>query len=98
ALISAFLVIRAGYGAWVPPEGITLPVAITALNTLVLILSGFSLYLAGRKAQVGANRQSMGFMLGAVVLGAVFVTVQGYEWVQLVKLGLTMTGGVFGAT
>jgi heme/copper-type cytochrome/quinol oxidase subunit 3 len=98
ALISAFLVIKAGYGVWTPPEGIVLPVGITAMNTVVLLLSGIFLFLSGQKAKVGQDQTAIGLMLTSVILGTIFVSVQGYEWIQLVKHGLTMTSSVFGAT
>ncbi len=40
ALISAFVIIKAGVDAWSPPAGVLLPVAATAFNTLLLLLSG----------------------------------------------------------
>ena len=44
ALISAFLVIKAGHSNWSVPTDIRLPVVATGLNTLVLMLSGWFLW------------------------------------------------------
>src|SRR4051812_41383193 len=34
----------------------------------------------------------------AILLGSFFVIFQGYEWVHLIRYGLSMTSGIFGAT
>src|SRR5690242_16508393 len=49
ALVSSFMVIRSHvFGDWTPPADIRLPVAATAFNTAVLIVSGVLMYLATR--------------------------------------------------
>ncbi len=101
ALISAFNVIRSRvFGSWAPPFGITLPVAITALNTLVLLASGVFIHLAVRKAK-GTGRisgEAGKLFLVSILLGALFVAIQGYEWVKLIGYGMSMTTGIFSAT
>jgi cytochrome c oxidase subunit III len=99
-LISAYLVIRAGTGSsWVPPEGIRLPVLTTAFNTLVLFASGACLFFAGQRfAKTETKDQAEGLLFRAVLLGAFFVLFQGYEWVNLIRFGMTMKSGIFGAT
>src|SRR5258708_12031057 len=47
ALISALLVLRLGMAAWPPPLEPRLPIAITGLNTLVLLASSVTLVTAG---------------------------------------------------
>ena len=51
ALISAFLVIRAGHSNWSVPTDVTLPILATGINTIVLFLSGWFLWLARRALQ-----------------------------------------------
>ena len=97
ALISAFLIIKAGRGeAFVLPSHITLPVLATGLNTGVLLLSGYFLHLAALKwnkiRSTGEN-----FFLIAIIGGMIFVTAQGYEWVRLLSYGMTMTSSIFAA-
>jgi heme/copper-type cytochrome/quinol oxidase subunit 3 len=102
ALISAYTVIRSHvFGSWSPPGNLRLPVAATALNTAVLMISGVLMMLATRAfAQDGpASRAKARTFLGqALLFGAVFVAFQGYEWVKLIRYGLSMTSGIFGAT
>ena len=46
--ISAFLVARANFSTWPPLGQPRLPVEATAINTIVLILSGVALWYANR--------------------------------------------------
>ena len=97
ALISAFLIIKAGRGeAFVLPSHVTLPVLATGLNTAVLLVSGYLLHLAVVKWEE-ARHAGENFLLAAIIGGAVFVTAQGYEWVKLLSYGMTMTSGIFAA-
>jgi heme/copper-type cytochrome/quinol oxidase subunit 3 len=89
-LVSAFLVLRLSAVVWPPPFQPRLPVEVTGVNTLVLIASSL--------AMVWATRALRARDRAALVLGATFLTVQGYEWVRLVSFGLTVTSGAYGTT
>lgn len=81
-LVSAYLVLRGHAVAWPPLDQPRLPVAVTAVNTIVLLWSGRAM----------AQRR----MERALALGALFVAVQGYEWTRLLAHGLTMASSVYG--
>jgi cytochrome c oxidase subunit III len=98
ALISAFVIIKAGIEPWAPPVGVRLPVAGTAANTALLFLSGVFLHRAGRSfAAEGGSCRAQSLLGGAALLAACFVLFQGFEWVRLIAYGMTMTSGIFGA-
>lgn len=97
ALISAFLVIRRERVTWALPAGIQLPVLTTGLNTLVLIASGAFLLWAGREFARHRTSSAQSWLLRSFLFGGVFVGVQGYEWLQLGKFGLSATEHIFGA-
>lgn len=98
ALISAYMVIRANNDMkWVPPESVRLPVATTAVNTGILIASGVLMTLAARRYSKGSNGAAT-LMTAATVLGTFFVALQGYEWVRLIEVGMTMLSGIFAGT
>jgi cytochrome c oxidase subunit III len=98
ALISAFVIIKAGVEPWGPPVGVRLPVVATAANTVLLCLSGVFLHRAGRRfASDGPTPWVRTLFGGAAFLGACFVLFQGFEWVRLLAYGMTMTSGIFGA-
>jgi cytochrome c oxidase subunit 3 len=94
ALVSTLLVIKSTTSIFAPPESVRLPIVTTGFNTLVLLTSGLFLLLSGR--DFGSERSKNFFSL-SIVTGAFFVAIQGYEWINLITFGLTMTSGIFGA-
>ena len=97
-LVSAFLVLRMAAPMWPPPLQPRLPVLVTGLNTLVLLASSAAMIgaMRARRRRDGAGlRRRLGL---TALLGALFLTVQGYEWMQLLHYGLTLSSGVYGST
>jgi heme/copper-type cytochrome/quinol oxidase subunit 3 len=97
-LISAFLVLRAGSAVWPPADQPRLPVLVTGLNTLILLVSAYTMWRA--LAAVRNDRQGeLRRWLGVTgLLGTLFLAIQGTEWVRLLGYGLRMTSDVYGAT
>ena len=95
ALISAYMIIRSGAEEWPPWGQPRLPVFATAINSLTLLASAFCLH---RSVKVFSSQapQSKQLLALAIALGIVFVSVQGYEWVQLISFGLTITSSTYG--
>lgn len=96
--ISAFIIVkaRAVGSVWPPPGQPRLPVESTAFNTGALLLSGLVLFLAHR-AYLKGDRQIVGRLGVAALLGILFVALQGREWVALLAEGLTLTSSSYGA-
>ena len=97
-LIGAFLVFRVGNVTWPPPShiGIELPRVVTGINTALLLLSGYTMFQAHRAIQKNLVKQLRSWLLITGVLGLLFLGVQGSEWVQLIRNGLTLQSGVYG--
>jgi len=97
-LISAHTIARATVlgGVWPPAGQPRLPVAHTAFNTAILLLSGALLYVANRRAR-DAYAKALPYLAGAIATGIAFVVLQGVEWVALLREGLTMTSSSHGA-
>jgi len=95
-LISAYMVIRAGIEEWPPWGQPRLPVVATAFNTIVLLLSG--LIMARSRACFKNKDFTLGRrLLGiSILLGSFFLIFQGYEWIQLLKFGFTLSSSVYG--
>jgi cytochrome c oxidase subunit 3 len=97
-LISAHTIARSSAmgGLWPPPGQPRLPVERTAINTAILLLSGVLLWLGNRHMstvpEVGRR-----YVAGAIVSGIAFISLQGVEWVALIREGLTMTASTHGA-
>lgn len=97
-LIGAFIVFRVASPTWPPPFQPRLPVGVTGVNTAVLLLSGVAMRFAMRAALRGTTGQIGRWLTAAAALGAVFLAVQGYEWVRLLRYGLALSSGVYGST
>ena len=98
ALVSALFVLRVGMAVWPPPLQPRLPLAVTTVNTLVLIGSSVSMVAALRALHRRDRRRFVTLLGATAMLGAVFLAVQGYEWIRLIGFGLTLSSSVYGAT
>lgn len=96
--ISALTISRANQlpGMWPPPGQPMLPASATALNTVLLLLSGVVLLVANWqwRKRLGVAKVAYGL---AWVLGAAFVALQGREWQALLAQGLTLTSSTLGS-
>jgi heme/copper-type cytochrome/quinol oxidase subunit 3 len=97
-LIGAFLVFRLASAAWPPPSQPRLPVAVTGINTIILLASGLTMRLAVRAIRAGRLQGLVNRLSITCVLGALFLAIQGYEWIRLIGFGLKMSSGVYGST
>lgn len=102
-LMSAFSIVRgqAPGGIWPPPGQPRLPVQATLLNTLVLLASGLAFWRARAAFGDGqggdeVKRSSIRLFGAALLLGALFLGLQGVEWVGLLREGLSARGSVHG--
>lgn len=94
--ISAFMIVKSNAIEWPPPGQPRLPVERTLLNSVALLVSGGVLLHAGRVFR--RNRlKALGPMGVAMALGAFFVAFQGWEWLQLLREGLTLTSSQHGS-
>ena len=84
-------------GDWPPPDQPRLPLGITGVNTLFLLVSGFTMHRAYRAVKQDAARLLTRWLMITCVLGVVFLTVQGFEWIRLIRFGLSMTSSLYGA-
>jgi cytochrome c oxidase subunit III len=96
--LSAFTIVKSGTmpGMWPPPGQPRLPAAETAFNTVALLLSGVLLYLSHRKWRAGLSG-SKKLIAASVAFGALFLALQGREWVVLLAQGLTLTSSSLGS-
>jgi heme/copper-type cytochrome/quinol oxidase subunit 3 len=97
-LLSAFLVFRTGSTVWPPPFQPRLPIIVTAVNTCILLCSSYTMYLAMRSIRRGKTLRLTDWLAATALLGIIFLCVQGYEWVRLLRFGLTLSSSVYGAT
>jgi heme/copper-type cytochrome/quinol oxidase subunit 3 len=97
ALVSALFVLRVGMAAWPPPLEPRLPLAVTTVNTLVLIGSSVTMTAALRALRRLDRGRFVRMLATTAALGALFLAIQGYEWIRLIGFGLTLSSSVYGA-
>jgi len=97
-LIGAYIVFRVSTPVWPPSTLPRLPIGVTWLNTLVLLASAWSMLTALRALKVDQQDRLRRGLLWTAGLGALFVAIQGSEWVRLVGHGLTLSSGTYGGT
>jgi len=91
-LISIFLILRASAEVWPPLGQPYLPVGSTAINTLILLGSGFTMWRA-----VNSENSKMWLLLTGL-FGLIFLVIQGKEWLSLIAFGMTLSSGTYGGT
>jgi len=96
-LIGAFVVFRFGAMDWPPLGQPRLPVAVTGVNTIILLASGYTMFRAWRHLQDWKRPSIASSLTITTVLGSIFLFVQGYEWTKLIGFGLTIKSSVYGA-
>ena len=94
-LMAAYVVLRFGSLSWPSPGTPHLPVLITSINTVILITSSFFIHRASQKIKNGDQKGLTAGLAWTVLLGTVFLVIQGYEWLHLIGKGLTLKNGAF---
>ncbi|MBM4262617.1 MAG: heme-copper oxidase subunit III [Deltaproteobacteria bacterium] len=95
-LIGAYLVFRVNAVHWPPPFQPRLPVGVTGVNTIILIASAFTMWRALKAARVSDRIGLVRYLAITAALGTAFLFIQGYEWAQLLRFGLTVSSSVYG--
>ena len=92
-LFAAYFTLRANTRPW-HPEGVELNLAQGALFTLVLISSSFTIHLATKSAERGESKGLLRWTAITILLGALFMANQAYEWSSL---AFTISSHPFGS-
>lgn len=96
-LIGAYVVFRFGSATW-PSASLYLPVGVTWVNTFVLLSSCYTMHLAMQAVRADQRTRLVQYLAVTALCGVAFLTVQGYEWTKLIRDGLTISTGIYGAT
>jgi len=100
SFIFAYLYLRNTGNVWPPPGINRLDVAFAAFNSMVLFGSGCTMHYALENWKHNNFTKYVGCMVATIVLGAMFLGGQGYEYTTLMlKDHVTWGGsGIFGAS
>ncbi|MGN1057364.1 MAG: cytochrome c oxidase subunit 3 [Comamonas sp.] len=75
------------------------PFWLPTINTALLLTSGVTLTVAHHALQAGNRAKTIVWMWATVLLGCIFLCVQGYEYYHLyTDLNLKLNSGIFGST
>jgi cytochrome c oxidase subunit 3 len=86
-------------GGTVEPFSTIGPWPLPTLNTALLLTSGVTLTIAHHALIAGNRARTIAFMWITVLLGLVFLFVQGFEYAHAYKdLNLKLSSGIFGST
>lgn len=80
------------------PEAALLDVALVGGNTFLLLTSSFTVVLGLSSLREGNRSGLIRYMIFTVLLGALFLSGQGYEFATLYGEGVTLTSSLFGST
>jgi cytochrome c oxidase subunit 3 len=96
ALFAAYFVVRGESSGWPPVRGLERPeLLMPGLNTLLLISSSGTMQWAVRAARGGDRSRILRWLGLTLLLGGVFIVIQGYEFATN---GFGLSSGVFGST
>jgi cytochrome c oxidase subunit III len=95
-LIGAYLVFRISSAVWPPPFQPRLPLAVTGVNTMILLASAVTMHLSLKAIRGGNLALSCRQLAITSALGGVFLAIQGFEWIRLIHFGLTLSSSVYG--
>jgi cytochrome c oxidase subunit III len=91
--------VTAAPAAIIEPFTTMTPFWLPTINTALLLTSGVTLTIAHHALQHGNRARTIAFMWATVILGLVFLFVQGYEYAHAYgDLNLKLTSGVYGST
>jgi cytochrome c oxidase subunit 3 len=97
-LFAGYFYVRNQAETW-PPEGVhEVDPVFGGILTVILIVSGLIAHTGVIGAKGGNNSLFILGMIGAIVLGSIFIGGQIYEWFNLMHEGLTAESGVYGST
>jgi cytochrome c oxidase subunit 3 len=95
ALFAAYFVIRGESPGW-PPGHLERPeLVLPGFNTLLLVSSSVTMQLAVRAARIGDRSRIVRWLGLTLLMGAVFIAIQGYEFATN---GFGLDSGTFGST
>jgi heme/copper-type cytochrome/quinol oxidase subunit 3 len=95
-LVGMYLIVRLSAAVWPPAGQPRLPLAVTAVNSLVLFASVGPMTRALRAIARDDRVATARALSVTTLLGAAFLAVQGGEWARLVHHGLTLASSQYG--
>lgn len=81
-----------------PNAATALDPAVTSIFTVALLASSFTLWRAQKSIEHGEQGGLRIWLLATIVLGAIFIGGQGWEYTNLIRDNVTISNSLFGTT
>ncbi|HSC43241.1 MAG TPA: heme-copper oxidase subunit III, partial [Candidatus Binatia bacterium] len=81
---------------WPPPFQPRLPIEVTGVNTVILLASAITIRLGLKAIQRGDRSRLVRLLSWTAAAGAMFLSIQGFEWLRLLHFGLTLSSSIYG--
>jgi cytochrome c oxidase subunit III len=94
-LIAAYLYLRFSSVHWFPADFPGFELTLPAINTVILLSSSIPVHWASQNIERGNRRNLVIGLALTIVMGAIFISGQAYEWTHA---GFTPQSSVFGST
>ena len=96
ALFASYFTVRRSADSW-PPEGTPeISPVLPGILTLILLSSSVTQHRAVEALKKGDRRGLVRGLAATVLLGAIFLAGEGYEWMRLIDEGFTVSTNVYG--
>jgi len=96
-LLAVYVALRFGSLSW-PPAHLYLPIKVTWVNTAFLLSSCYTMRQALRAGHANNQGRFVSFLSITGLLGLLFLCIQGYEWVQILREGVMTKARIYGST
>jgi cytochrome c oxidase subunit 3 len=97
-LFGAYFTIRSAATRWPPPDTPHLETWYAAILTAILVSSSVTMQFGVWAIRRNQQRRLVLWLAASLVLGALFLMGQGYEYSTLIEEGMSLSSGVFGST
>jgi cytochrome c oxidase subunit I+III len=92
SFLGGYIFIRAAASNW-PAAGTIHDIPLGTFNTLVLVTSGFTMFMAVQAIRNGDQRRLLSWLAATFVLGSTFMGVKLAEWANLGSTGFVLGSG-----
>ena len=96
-LLAVYASLRFGSGNW-PPAHLYLPITVTWINTGFLFFSCYTMWRALVAGRSNNQERLVSFLTLTGFFGVLFLGIQGYEWIQILREGVMTKARIYGST
>jgi cytochrome c oxidase subunit III len=97
-LFGAYFTIRSAAPEWPPPDTPHLSAPYAAILTAILVTSSVTMQFGVWAIRKNNSRRLVLWLTVSLLLGVIFLVMQGLEYANLIEEGMTLSSGVFGST